>query len=285
MFTEKEQRIIEKLVHSGVLDLSTGYLTSKEVDTEIADQLSRRGTLRKVRRKGEPDRYYLDIPRPRAKDIIDGEDDMPPDIPDTEKAKRAARLYLKKASEEGSLMEEFKQRADGKSFERQIDVADELFQKIGSGIESHVYRINSEKVLQISSKENNKIEFMVFSDTQFDEVTPDAFKHGSNWGWITMENAELISPRNPTYNRVKGIAESYVGRSPDPIGDLVASIWAGEAPESYDGNDFFDGLAKVYKKIGKRPRDMIAENFGFLDGRLKLIDIATLGFAFISTFS
>lgn len=193
-------------------------------------------------------------------------------IGEEEKAEKVARKYMKRTTKE--KMEEFKRRADG-DLDKQMEVADELFKKIGSGRESHVYEIDSEKVLQISNPKTNKKEYHIFSDPQFDDLTPDVFDRGSEWGWITMEKAELIEPRNPTYNRMKEIAEQYVGRVPDPIGSLVASISAGEPPEGYDGNPFFDGLAEIYKKIGKKPRDMIAENFGFIDDQLVLIDIAT----------
>jgi hypothetical protein len=173
--------------------------------------------------------------------------------------------------------------------------ANEHLSLLGRGSEGHVYQLNQETVLKIpDDKQNAKIEYDAFSDTNHREVTPQTYGHHPEWYWMAVEYVEPF--RGGEWDAVFEYLPAYQDmcrrRNKDPalafrkvlsaiqFGTTPATrwalgVWRGLPPREYR---WFEGIVGVYDDLDLVVRDVIPENLGIdSDNRLVLIDIYTRG--------
>lgn len=236
------------------------------------------------------------------------------------RVKQAARVisaFLNRRRKKASLREKMRAFKKKRNEHREGDfltgttsAASDVFDFIGRGGEAFVYEINDDKVLKVSKYgENLRGEYVIFSDPQFHDITPDVYGHADDWMWMIVEQVNPLSPHSwerlydhfPTLEyeitRMSELDESKSSHRASLINDLFECLGVkdergsdrtlgsdrflteDEAKDVWNKmrtreKDWFQKVADLHRALGMEVSDIRPENLGEdNDRRLVLLDV------------
>jgi hypothetical protein len=205
---------------------------------------------------------------------------------------RIALSRMKRTSTSESV-ETFRQRLDEARKQRgNLDmqdvsaIAQDIFNRIGRGGESAVFKVSSDKVLKISNKRSIRGEYIAFADPSYKNVTPDVYEYDEEWVWMVVEKVEPITSWEnlkmafPGLNSLvqKGVVDSFFELA---FQDICRRLQSSREDDWFDRlpkreQSFFQSLADLHDDLGLDCIDMSLDNFGIdSKGNVVLIDILT----------
>lgn len=190
---------------------------------------------------------------------------------------KISRRYIRALSE----VDEFKERAEGKLYVEVVELAYEYFEEVGAGQEAFVFSVGPQRVLKVSDDERNlRGEYVIFRDPKYQEVTPQAYDHGENWTWVTVEKVESLMSWNEVWDYFPGMVDEKVDlkamfmRAPEHIQDGDPPEWLNYLPP--EEKEFFYSVADLFDDLALKAQDIHPQNMGVdHKGRVVLLDILT----------
>lgn len=214
-------------------------------------------------------------------------------MPFSKKTRKLARLHFdRRRAFEDERLEEFRRRTEELSVEEEFPekgkIAREIFGRpVGRGSEAVVFEVDDYRLLKLTIfPDNARAEYVIFSDPDFQKVTPEVYGHGPDWEWYVVERVrdirrwEVMFKFFPTLESIDNLQDRVTAFS-----DILAELQSGgELPEIWSRmnrseREWFEKIVRLHDLLdldGLALFDIGPKNLGVdRDGNLVLFDILT----------